>query len=112
MAGSNCPIEVMKSVMNKMNMTEITICYGQTESSPGITQTRTDDPLKLKVETIGKALPNVEVKIVEPGTDKNCLSMQQGELCTRGYHVMKGYYNNPEATEKPLMKKAGFIREI
>ncbi len=77
MAGSNCPVEVMKSVMNKMNMTEVTICYGQTEASPVITQTRTDDPLELKVETIGKALPNVEVKIVNQEPIMNCLSMRK-----------------------------------
>ena len=102
MAGSNCPIEVMKSVMNKMNMTEITICYGQTEASPVITQTRTEDPIDLKVETIGRALPNVEVKIVEPGTNQELPFNQQGELCTRGYHVMKGYYNNPDATRETI----------
>ena len=67
MAGSNCPVEVMKAVMKKMGMTDITICYGQTETSPVITQTRPDDPLEIKVETVGRALPNVEVKIVEPG---------------------------------------------
>ncbi|WP_442594051.1 AMP-binding protein [Neobacillus sp. D3-1R] len=98
MAGSNCPIEVMKAVIDKMGAHEITIAYGQTESSPVITQTRTDDPLEIKVETIGRALPNVEVKIVEPGTNKEVPRGNQGELCTRGYHVMKGYYKNPEAT--------------
>lgn len=98
MAGSNCPVEVMKNVMNKMHMTEITICYGQTESSPVITQTRTDDPVELRVETVGRALPHVEIKIVQPGTTKELPFNQQGELCTRGYHVMKGYYKNPDAT--------------
>ncbi|WNS77597.1 AMP-binding protein [Bacillus sp. DTU_2020_1000418_1_SI_GHA_SEK_038] len=102
MAGSNCPVEVMKAVMNKMNMTEITICYGQTEASPVITQTRTDDPIELRVETIGRALPNVEVKIVEPGTSNELLANQQGELCTRGYHVMKGYYRNDDATREAI----------
>lgn len=102
MAGSNCPVEVMKNVMNKMNMTEITICYGQTESSPVITQTRTNDPVELRVETVGKALPNVEVKIVEPGTSRELPFNQQGELCTRGYHVMKGYYKNPDATREAI----------
>ncbi|TMU88341.1 AMP-binding protein [Bacillus sp. BHET2] len=99
MAGSNCPIEVMKGVMEKMGADEITIAYGQTESSPVITQTRTHDPIELKVETVGKALPNVEVKIVEPGSDREVPSGVQGELCTRGYHVMKGYYKNEEATK-------------
>jgi fatty-acyl-CoA synthase len=98
MAGSNCPIEVMKGVMDKMGADEITIAYGQTESSPVITQTRTHDPIELKVETVGKSLPNVEVKIVEPGSDREVPNGVQGELCTRGYHVMKGYYKNEEAT--------------
>jgi fatty-acyl-CoA synthase len=98
MAGSNCPIEVMKAVIEKMGAKEITIAYGQTESSPVIMQTRTDDPIELKVETVGRALPNVEVKIVEPGTSLEVPVGVQGELCTRGYHVMKGYYKNPDAT--------------
>jgi fatty-acyl-CoA synthase len=102
MAGSNCPIEVMKAVMEKMGAKEITIAYGQTESSPVITQTRTDDPIELRVETVGRALPNVEVKIVEPGTNKEVPRGVQGELCTRGYHVMKGYYNNPDATREAI----------
>lgn len=104
MAGSNCPIEVMKAVIGKMGAAEITIAYGQTESSPVITQTRTDDPIELRVETVGKALPNVEVKIVEPGTSKEVARGIQGELCTRGYHVMKGYYKNPEATKEAIDK--------
>ncbi|AST94099.1 AMP-binding protein [Sutcliffiella cohnii] len=102
MAGSNCPIEVMKAVVEKMGADEITIAYGQTESSPVITQTRTDDPIELRVSSVGKALPNVEVKIVEPGTNKEVPIGVQGELCTRGYHVMKGYYNNPEATREAI----------
>ncbi|MBE3569414.1 MAG: AMP-binding protein [Bacillales bacterium] len=102
MAGSNCPMEVMKAVMEKMGMTEVTICYGQTESSPVITQIRTDDPVSLLVETVGKALPHVEVKIVEPGTNRVLPANVQGELCTRGYHVMKGYYKNLEATKEVI----------
>ncbi|MGG3470069.1 AMP-binding protein [Neobacillus pocheonensis] len=102
MAGSNCPIEVMKAVIEKMGATEITIAYGQTESSPVITQTRTDDPIELRVETVGKALPNVEVKIVEPGTSREVPRGVQGELCTRGYHVMKGYYKNLPATNEAI----------
>lgn len=98
MAGSNCPIEVMKAVIEKMGASEITIAYGQTESSPVITQTRTDDPIEIRVESVGRALPNVEVKIIEPGTNREVPYGIQGELCTRGYHVMKGYYKNPEAT--------------
>ena len=102
MAGSNCPIEVMKAVIEKMGASEITIAYGQTESSPVITQTRTDDPIELKVESVGKALPNVEVKIVEPGSSIEVARGVQGELCTRGYHVMKGYYKNEEATREAI----------
>lgn len=102
MAGSNCPIEVMKAVIDKMGISEITIAYGQTESSPVITQTRTDDPIELRVETVGKALPNVEVRIVEPGTNREVALGVQGELCTRGYHVMKGYYKNMAATREAI----------
>ncbi|MBP2239739.1 fatty-acyl-CoA synthase [Cytobacillus eiseniae] len=102
MAGSNCPIEVMKDVIEKMGMAEITICYGQTEASPVITQTRTDDPITLRVETVGKSLPNVKVKIVQPGTSIEVPYGIQGELCTKGYHVMKGYYKNKEATNLAL----------
>lgn len=102
MAGSNCPIEVMKAVIERMGIREITIAYGQTESSPVITQTRTDDPIELRVESVGKALPNVEVKIVEPGTSNEVPRGVQGELCTRGYHVMKGYYKNDEATREAI----------
>ena len=102
MAGSNCPIEVMKAVNEKMGATEITIAYGQTEASPVITQTRTNDPLELRVETVGKALPEVEVKIVNPGTMEEVPRGVQGELCTRGYHVMDGYYKNPDATREAI----------
>ncbi|MGA9226380.1 MAG: AMP-binding protein [Mesobacillus sp.] len=102
MAGSNCPIEVMKAVNEKMGATEITIAYGQTESSPVITQTRTNDPLELRVETVGKALPHVEAKIVKPGTTEELPRGMQGELCTRGYLVMEGYYKNPDATREAI----------
>jgi fatty-acyl-CoA synthase len=102
MAGSNCPIEVMKAVNEKMGASEITIAYGQTESSPVITQTRTNDPIELRVETVGKALPNAEAKIVKPGTTEEVPRGVQGELCTRGYHVMEGYYKNPDATKEAI----------
>ena len=102
MAGSPCPIEVMKSVMDRMNMKEITIVYGQTESSPGITQTRTDDPLTLRVSTVGRAYPNVEAKIVDPETGADLPPGTVGEIVTRGYHVMKGYYKMPEATTQAI----------
>ncbi|MEC5422574.1 AMP-binding protein [Virgibacillus sp. C22-A2] len=102
MAGSTCPIEVMTNVMEKMGAQEITIAYGQTESSPVITQTRTDDPIELKVSTVGKPHPNVEVKITIPGTNTEQEVGIPGELLTRGYHVMKGYYNNLAATNEAI----------
>ncbi|MET3682254.1 fatty-acyl-CoA synthase [Alkalibacillus flavidus] len=102
MAGSNCPIDVMNDVMEKMGASEITITYGQTESSPAITQTTTDDPIERKVSTVGKPHPNVEVKIVEPGTNREVGPNEPGELCTRGYHVMQGYYNNEEETRNTI----------
>jgi fatty-acyl-CoA synthase len=105
MAGSNCPIEVMKKVINQMHAGEITIAYGQTESSPVITQTRTDDPIELRVATVGRALPDVEVKIVDIETGVTLPPGKQGELCTRGYLVMKGYYKMPEETEKAIDKE-------
>jgi fatty-acyl-CoA synthase len=102
MAGSNCPIEVMKRVIRDMHASEITIAYGQTESSPVITQTRTDDPIELRVATVGRALPDVEVKIVDIETGATLPPGKQGELCTRGYLVMKGYYKMPEETERAI----------
>jgi fatty-acyl-CoA synthase len=102
MAGSPCPIEVMKQVVSTLGVSEMTIVYGQTESSPGITQTRPDDSLELRVTTVGRALPNVEVKIVDPASGEEVPRGQQGELYTRGYHVMKGYYKNPEATAEVI----------
>ncbi|MDM8524971.1 AMP-binding protein [Desulfococcaceae bacterium HSG8] len=106
MAGSPCPIEVMKQVVDKekMGADQMTIAYGQTEASPVITQTRPTDTLELRVSTVGCALPNVEVKIVDPVTNEEVPVNVQGELCTRGYHVMKGYYKMPEATEKAVDK--------
>ncbi len=102
MAGSNCPIEVMKKVISQMHAKEITIAYGQTESSPVITQTRTDDAIELRVATVGRALPDVEVKIVDIETGETLPPGKQGELCTRGYLVMKGYYKMPEETAKAI----------
>jgi len=102
MAGSTCPVEVMKKVIDLMGAEEMTIVYGQTEASPGITQTRDQDSLELKTSTVGKALPNVEVKIIDPITDEEMPVNEQGELCSRGYHVMKGYYKMAEATEKAI----------
>lgn len=102
MAGSPCPIEVMKQVVEVMGADQMTIVYGQTEASPGITQTRITDSLDLRVSTVGRALPNVEVKIVDIDTGEELPRGEQGELVTRGYHVMKGYYKMPEATEKAI----------
>lgn len=102
MAGSPCPTEVMKRVIREMYMTEITIAYGQTESSPVITQTRTDDPVELRVATVGRALPDVEVKIADIETGQSLPPGRQGELCTRGYLVMKGYYKMPDETARVI----------
>ncbi|MBG0774830.1 MAG: AMP-binding protein [Desulfovibrionaceae bacterium] len=102
MAGSPCPVHTMKQVMDKMNMTEITICYGLTESSPVMTQTRIDDDLQRKTETVGRAMPEVEVKVVNPDTGEDSAPGEQGEICCRGYLVMRGYYNNPEATARAI----------
>jgi len=102
MAGSVCPIEVMKRVIEDMGASEITICYGQTEASPVITQTKTDDPIGKRVSTVGKPHPNVEVKIIDPVTGEELPVGVPGELCTRGYNIMKGYYNNAEATREAI----------
>ncbi|HBG20992.1 MAG TPA: AMP-binding protein [Desulfobulbaceae bacterium] len=104
MAGSTCPVEVMKRVIKDMGAKEMTIVYGQTEASPGITQTRDRDSLELRTTTVGRALPNVEVKISDPVTNEDLPVGVQGELCTRGYHVMKGYYKMPEATANTIDK--------
>ncbi|KAB2890352.1 MAG: AMP-binding protein [Desulfobulbaceae bacterium] len=102
MAGSNCPIKVMEQVIEKMNMTDITICYGLTEASPVMTYTRIGDDIRLRVETVGRALPHLEVKVIDPNTGETLPPGTQGEVCCRGYSVMKGYYNNDEATRKTI----------
>ena len=102
MAGSPCPIEVMKAVVNHMGAKDITITYGQTEASPAITMTRTDDPIELRVTTVGRMIPNLEAKIVDPETGEDCPPGVQGEICARGYNVMKGYYKMPEATAQAI----------
>jgi fatty-acyl-CoA synthase len=102
MAGSVCPIETMNEVMSKMNMSQIIIVYGLTESSPGMTATRTYDPPAIRSTTVGKAYPAVEVKVADPETGIELKPGEQGELCCKGYNVMKGYYNNPEATAKAI----------
>ncbi len=108
MAGSPCPIETMREVISKMNMSEVTIAYGLTESSPVMTQTRTDDSIEVKVGTVGRELPFIEVKVADPETGEELPVGQQGEMCCRGYNIMKGYYNNPEATEK-IIDKNGWL---
>ncbi|MBN1931042.1 MAG: AMP-binding protein [Desulfobacterales bacterium] len=105
MAGSNCPIEVMKAVATKMGANEITIVYGLTEASPGITQSKTTDSLELRVSTVGRPMPCIDVKIVDPETNAALPAGQEGELCCRGYNVMKGYYNMPEATSQAIDKE-------
>ena len=102
MSGTLCPITVMRKVMDIMNMKEITICYGLTEASPVITQTNTEDTIERKVETVGKILPEIEVMIANPETGKPVPPGTQGEICCRGYNIMKGYYNMPEATAETI----------
>lgn len=102
MAGSPCPVEVMKQVIQVMGMQEVTIAYGQTESSPVITQTRIDDSLEKRVTTVGRNLDGVEVKIIDPATGETLPHGKQGELCARGYSIMAGYYNMPQATAQAV----------
>ncbi len=98
MAGSPCPISVMQDVVDKMHMSEITIVYGQTEASPGCTMSSTDDSLEVRVGTVGRALPEIECKIVNPETGEDCPDEVTGEFVARGYNIMKGYYKMPKAT--------------
>ena len=98
MAGSPCPVEVMKQVRERMHIPEITICYGMTETSPVSTQTRVDDPVEKRVTTVGSVHPHVEVKIVDPESGRVLGRNKSGELCTRGYCVMLGYWNDATAT--------------
>jgi len=98
MAGSPCPISVMRDVINKMNMSEITIVFGQTESAPGCTMSSIDDPVEVRVGTVGRPLPGVECKIVNPETNEEMPDNENGEFVARGYNLMKGYYKMPEAT--------------
>ncbi len=102
MAGSPCPVEVMKRVINEMNMAEVTIAYGMTETSPVSTQTRPDDSLDRRVSTVGRVHPHLEVKIVDPETGLVVPVGTPGELCTRGYSVMLGYWNEPDKTAEVL----------
>lgn len=102
MAGSLCPVSVMTDVQEKMNMKEITIVFGQTESSPGCTQSSTDDPIDVRVSTVGSPLPNTECKIVDPETNKDMPDNEIGEFVVRGYNLMKGYYKMPKETSKAI----------
>lgn len=104
MAGSPCPKKVMEKVVSEMHMSEVVITYGLTESSPGITMSRTDDPVDLRVATVGRRLPHCEAKIVNPETGETCPPNVPGEIMTRGYHIMKGYYKMPEATALAIEK--------
>lgn len=104
MAGSPCPIEVMKKVIDKMNMREIVIVFGQTEASPGCTMTTTSDSIDKRVNTVGRAFPGVECKIIDPDTGKELPVNTPGEFCARGYNIMKGYYKMPEATAQAIDK--------
>ena len=98
MAGAPCPVDTMTQVNEKMNMTEVEIAYGMTETSPVSFQTRVDSPFEKRVSTVGSVHPHVEVKIIKPDSSKLCNVGEMGELCTRGYSVMLGYWENPEAT--------------
>jgi fatty-acyl-CoA synthase len=102
MAGSPCPVEVMKRVLTEMHMDEVEICYGMTETSPVSTQTRTDDDMERRVATVGRVHPHVEIKVIDPETGLVVPRGTHGELCTRGYSVMLGYWNEPEKTAEAI----------
>ncbi|GGO92463.1 AMP-binding protein [Wenjunlia tyrosinilytica] len=102
MAGSPCPVEVMKRVVTEMNMAEVSICYGMTETSPVSTQTRRDDDLERRTGTVGRVLPHIEVKVVDPADGTTLPRGEAGELCTRGYSVMLGYWDEPERTAEAV----------
>ena len=108
MAGSPCPVEVMKKVQSDMHMAEVTICYGMTETSPVSFQTALDDPVDKRVATVGRVHPHVEVKVVDPETGRVLPRGEPGELCTRGYVVMLGYWENPEETAAAV-DRAGWM---
>jgi fatty-acyl-CoA synthase len=102
MAGSPCPVEVMKQVIERMSMTEVGICYGMTETSPVSTQTRADDSVQRRVTTVGRVGPHLEVKVIDAGTGRTVPRGTPGELCTRGYSVMMGYWNQPDKTAEAV----------
>ncbi|HET8583832.1 MAG TPA: AMP-binding protein [Jatrophihabitans sp.] len=105
MAGSPCPVEVMKRVIAEMNMSEVTIAYGMTETSPVSTQTGKDDSLERRTSTVGRVLPHVEIMVVDPDTDRPVPRGTAGEFCTRGYSVMIGYWDEPEKTAEVLRNR-------
>jgi fatty-acyl-CoA synthase len=102
MAGSPCPVEIMKRVISDMGVRDITICYGMTETSPVSFQTRITDPIELRVSTVGQAHPHVEAKVIDPLTGETLPRGESGELCVRGYLVMLQYWNNPQATREAI----------
>ena len=102
MAGSTCPVEVMRRVIDDMNMDEVAICYGMTETSPVSTMTRVDDTLEARTQTVGRVMPHLEVKVVDPVTGQTVPRGQKGELCTRGYSVMLGYWEEPDKTAEAI----------
>ncbi|GAA1199133.1 AMP-binding protein [Prauserella alba] len=102
MAGSPCPVEVMKQVIERMGMAEVSICYGMTETSPVSTQTRADDTIERRVSTVGRVGPHLEVKVIDPATGLTAARGEPGELCTRGYSVMLGYWNQPDKTAEAI----------
>jgi fatty-acyl-CoA synthase len=102
MAGSPCPVEVMRKVIEYMHMPGVSICYGMTETSPVSTQTRTDDSLARRVGTVGRVGPHLEIKVVDPATGETVPRGVAGELCTRGYSVMAGYWNDPDRTAEVI----------
>ena len=108
MAGAGCPVELMKTVMDKMNMKEITSVYGLTETSPGMTQSRWNQSAEVRATTVGYELPDIEVKVLDPETNEECPVGVQGEMCCRGYNIMKGYYKMPEATAE-IIDENGFL---
>jgi fatty-acyl-CoA synthase len=102
MAGSPCPVEVMKRVIDRMHMREVGICYGMTETSPVSTQTAFDDPLEKRVGSVGRVQQHIEIRIIDPTTAETVARGESGELCTRGYSVMTGYWNDPERTAEAI----------
>src|SRR5699024_9973830 len=123
MAGSPCPAEIMRQVIDKMHMSEVSICYGMTETSPVSTQTRSDDGFDQRVETVGRVGPHLQIKIIDPLGGETVARGETGELCTRGYSVMRGYWNEPDKTAEAIdadgwmhtgdlatMDEAGYVR--